>query len=139
MPVIVTVCGTFQLVLLNNRLAGETGPSATLLGERPMVTAFPPPPPGLLLSWTVNVAVPPFSVVTRPEVGVTVMPAGRLPGPWVKSLGGKGETGRAGLAPADAASSTQSPPRPVMLVEANTRAPASWPMRSIRTCPSPSG
>ena len=69
-PVSVTVWAVFQLAELNVRLAGETVPSAVLLDERPIVTfAF-----GCELSTTVKVAVPPASVVVRPDVGVIVKP-----------------------------------------------------------------
>ena len=67
----VTVCGTFQLAAVKVRLAGATVPSVVSLEVRPMVTSAV----GWVLSTTVKVAVPPASVVVRPEVGVTVMPA----------------------------------------------------------------
>ena len=56
------------------RLAGLTVPSVVSLELRPMVTSAV----GCDVSTTVNVAVPPASVVVRPEVGVTVMPAASL-------------------------------------------------------------
>src|SRR5437773_5829058 len=55
---------------VNSSEAGETVPSAGVLLERPMVTFAA----GTDLRATVNVAVPPASVVTRPETGVTVTP-----------------------------------------------------------------
>ena len=69
--VTVTVCGPFQSPGVKVRLTGETVPSPVSLEESPMVTSAV----GWLLSTTVNVAVPPASVVVRPEVGVTVIPA----------------------------------------------------------------
>src|SRR5436190_22027942 len=103
----------------------------------PMLTLLPP---GEASSFTVNVAVPQFSVVTRPEVGVTVIPAARLDGHCVSTLVENGLTGRANpFSWIDDASSTQSPPRPVMLVEANTRAFARLAIRLISTCPFPNG
>ena len=70
----VTVCGVFQFAGVNVRLAGLTAPSVTSLVLRPMVTSAV----GWVVSTTVNVAVPPASVVVRPDVGVTVMPAASL-------------------------------------------------------------
>ena len=67
-PVIVTVCATFQLAGVNVSVFVETVPSVASVV---MVTSAV----GSLLSTTSNVAVPPASVVTRPLVGVTVMPA----------------------------------------------------------------
>ena len=52
-------------------LAGATVPSARLLLETPIVTLAV----GWLFSATVNVAVPPASVVVTPAVGFTVTPA----------------------------------------------------------------
>ena len=69
-PVTVTVCGTFQLTFVKVRLAGLTVPSAALLELSAIVTSAV----GWLVSTTVNVAVPPASVV-GPEIGETVMPA----------------------------------------------------------------
>ena len=51
-------------------LATLTVPSVVSLELRPMVTS----PVGCELSTTVNVAVPPASVVVRPAVGLTMMP-----------------------------------------------------------------
>ena len=64
-PVTVTVCGAFQLAAVKVRLAGATVPSVVSLEDRPMVTSAV----GWVLSTTVKVAVPPASVVVRPEVG----------------------------------------------------------------------
>ncbi len=52
-------------------LAGATVPSVRSLLESPTVTFAV----GWLVSTMVNVAVPPASVVVRPEVGFTVIPA----------------------------------------------------------------
>ena len=73
-PVTVTVCAMFQLAVVNVRLGELTVPSVGSLELSPMVTSAV----GWLVSTTVNVAVPPASVVVRPEVGVTVMPAASL-------------------------------------------------------------
>ena len=70
-PVTVTVWAVFQLAAVKVRLAGEVVPSAVLLDERPIVTLAV----GWEFSLTVNVAVPPASVVLRPEVGLMVNPA----------------------------------------------------------------
>src|SRR3954447_21252808 len=67
-PVIVTVCGTFQFAAVNVRLDASTVPSAVLLEEMPMTTSAV----GATFSTTLKVAVPPASVVIRPEVGVIV-------------------------------------------------------------------
>src|SRR5438105_12463975 len=90
-PVMVTVCGLFQLVLLKKRKPGETVPSVVSLEERTKNTLFPPP--GLLVSTAVNVAVPPASVVTSPDVGLIVIPAARLEGHCVSTLVENGLTG----------------------------------------------
>src|ERR1051326_7534735 len=73
-PVTVTVRATFQLAAVNVRLAGETLPSAGLL----LGIGIPSFAVGWVWSRTGNVAVPPHSAVTRPAVGVTVMPATSL-------------------------------------------------------------
>ena len=70
-PVTVTIFGMFQLVGVNESAAGETAHSVVSLDE----TAINTLPVGWLLSTTVNVALPPASVVTSPDVGVTVIPA----------------------------------------------------------------
>jgi hypothetical protein len=70
-PVTVTVCGTFQLPAVNVTLVGDTMPSPASLELRPIVTFAV----GWVFSTMVNVAVPPDSVVTKPLVGLTVMPA----------------------------------------------------------------
>ena len=68
-PVTVTVWGISQLALVKVRLDGPTVPSVVSLELRPIVTSAI----GRDVSTTVNVAVPPASVVVRPLVGVTVM------------------------------------------------------------------
>ena len=74
MPVTVTVLATFQFAGVKVRLTGATVPSvASLLARGITTTAV-----GWLLSTTVKLAVPPASVVTRPAVGLTVMPAASL-------------------------------------------------------------
>src|SRR5262245_54440383 len=69
-PVTVTVCGTFQFPGVNIRLAGETVPSPVFELARGIVTF----PEGSVFSWTVKVAVVPFSLVW-PETSVTENPA----------------------------------------------------------------
>ena len=61
----------FQFAVVKVTLAGLTVPSTVLLELRPIVTSAV----GCDVRTTVKVAVPPASVVVRPEVGVTVMPA----------------------------------------------------------------
>ena len=73
-PVTVTVCAAFQFAGVNVRLDTDATPSAALLEDRPMVTLAV----GWLVSRTEKVAAPPASVVTRPAVGVTVIPATSL-------------------------------------------------------------
>ena len=80
----VTVWAVFQLAAVKVRLAGETVPSAVLPDERPIVTLAV----GCELSTTVKVAVPPASVVVRPDVGVTVSPAVSLSVLVTKTLAG---------------------------------------------------
>src|SRR5437667_94363 len=70
-PVTVTVCAAFQLAGVNVTEAGATVPSVRSLDESPIVTFAV----GWVRSTTVNVAVPPDSVVVRPEVGATAIPA----------------------------------------------------------------
>src|SRR5438093_1047893 len=70
-PVTVTIWAKFKLAAVKVRLEVETVPSAVLLEDRPRVTAAV----GWLVRTTLNVAVPPASVVVRPAVGVTVNPA----------------------------------------------------------------
>src|SRR5690348_2493162 len=120
----VTVCGVFQLLLLKVTPVGETVPSVMLLEDRPMLTVLPPP--GLVFSLMVNVAVPPFSVVTRPEVGETVTPAdASVPGHSASTFVENGLVARPPAArplseeEIDDASKTQSPPRPVRSSDAN--------------------
>ncbi len=69
-PVTVTVWATFQLTVVKVTLAGATVPSVRSLLVSPTVTFAV----GWVSRTTVNVAVPPASVVTRPEVGATVIP-----------------------------------------------------------------
>ena len=70
----VTVWAAFQFALVNVRLAVETVPSAVLL----LATGITTSAMGWLVRTTVKLALPPASVVTRPAVGVTVMPATSL-------------------------------------------------------------
>src|SRR5262249_40380078 len=60
--------------LVNVTLAGATVPSVRSLEDRPIVTLAA----GWLVSTTVNVAVPPASVVVSPDAGLTVIPAASL-------------------------------------------------------------
>ncbi len=69
-PVSVTVCATFQFAAVNTRLAGRAVPSAGFEDDSGIVTFAT----GCELSLTVNVAVPPASVVVRPATGFTVTP-----------------------------------------------------------------
>jgi hypothetical protein len=64
----------FQLTVVKVTLFGETLPSVGSLLESGIVTVAV----GCLFSTMVNVAVPPASVVVKPEVGVTVTPAASL-------------------------------------------------------------
>ena len=61
-PVTVTVCATFQFAVVKVRLAGLTVPSVVSLELSAIVTSAV----GWVLSTTVNVAVPPASVVVSP-------------------------------------------------------------------------
>ena len=70
-PVTVTLWATFQLAAVKVREAVERVPSVVSELLRPMVTSAV----GCELRTTEKEAVPPFSVVTSPAVGVTVMPA----------------------------------------------------------------
>ena len=70
-PVTVIVCGVFQLALVKVTLAALTVPSVGSFEIKPIVTSAV----GCEFSTTVKVAVPPASVVVKPDVGVTVMPA----------------------------------------------------------------
>ena len=67
----VTVRGVFQFAVVNVTLAGLTVPSDVLLELSAIVTSAV----GCEFSTIVKVAVPPPSVVVRPKVGLTVMPA----------------------------------------------------------------
>ena len=73
-PVRVTVCALFQFADVNVTDDGATVPSAVFELLNPIVTFAV----GWLVSTTVNVAVPPASVVVRPLVGLTVIPAASL-------------------------------------------------------------
>src|SRR5438309_1179677 len=73
-PVTVTVCGAFQLAAVNRREEGRAGQSRALLEATGMTTSAV----GWLFKTTENVARPAASLVTRPEVGVTGIPATSL-------------------------------------------------------------
>ena len=73
-PVTVTVCGTFQLAGVNVRLDWLIVPSVVSVELSAIVTSAA----GCDVRTIVYVAVPPASVVVRPEVGVTVMPVTSL-------------------------------------------------------------
>ena len=70
-PVTVTVCATFQLTVVKVRVDGLTVPSVTSFELRPIVTSAV----GCDRSTTAKVVVPAPSVVIRPVIGVTMMPA----------------------------------------------------------------
>jgi len=70
-PVMVMVCGTFQFTVVNVTLPALTVPSVVSVELSPIVTSAV----GWAFNTTVNVAVPPASVVTSPDVGTTVIPA----------------------------------------------------------------
>src|SRR2546429_4741933 len=70
-PLFGSVWGVFQLPAVKVRLEAETVPSAVLLLLSGIVTLAV----GWLVRTTVNVAAPPASVVTRPDEGLTVIPA----------------------------------------------------------------
>ena len=80
-PLTVTVWAVRALAGVKVRLFGETVPSVVSLLERATVTVAV----GTVLRATVKVAVPPASVVVRPEVGVTVKPCGFSPSSTVPS------------------------------------------------------
>ncbi|NQE38094.1 hypothetical protein E5S67_05878 [Microcoleus sp. IPMA8] len=65
-----TVWGVFQLAGVKVKLGLSTFPSVVLSDVTPRLTSAV----GWLFRTTVNVAVPPASVVVNPVVGVTVMP-----------------------------------------------------------------
>ena len=65
-----TACDTFQSALVKVSDTGAAVPSLASLDERVMTTSAS----GWVFSTTENVAVPPLSVVTRPAVGVTLIP-----------------------------------------------------------------
>src|SRR4051794_20969891 len=73
-PVMVTVWGVFQLAAVNVRNGGASLPSP----GRDEPTGSAPSADGRAVRTTVNVAVPPASVVTRPVVGDIVMPDASL-------------------------------------------------------------
>src|ERR1043166_9932 len=85
-PVTVAGWGTFQFAAVNVRPAGATRPSVGSALESPIETLAV----GWLVSTTVNDAVPPASVVTRPATGVTVMPATSLSGVVTATAAGAG-------------------------------------------------
>ena len=62
----------FQLAGVNVSDAGATVPSVVSLLDRAIITSAL----GWVSSTTVKSAVPPASVVIKPMIGVTVMPAG---------------------------------------------------------------
>src|SRR2546425_732432 len=70
-PVTVTVCAVFQFAEVNVSDAGATVPSVDRMGDRQGDTLAL----GGRRIIKENGAVPPPSVVVRPEVGATVMPA----------------------------------------------------------------
>src|SRR5580765_2671039 len=83
-PVTVTACATFQFAGVNVRLGGATVPSVrSLLATETTTFAT-----GWLVRTTLNAAVPPASVVVRPAVGVTLMPATSLSGLGTATSGG---------------------------------------------------
>ena len=69
-PVTVTVCGSSQLLAVKVSMSVDTVPSSVALLLTPITTFAV----GWVFNTTVNVAVPPDSVVVKPMVGVTVMP-----------------------------------------------------------------
>jgi len=69
--VTVTICGVFQFAGVNVTLVGETVPSLVSSDDRPIVTSAV----GWVFRTIVNVAQSPASVVTKPAVGFTVIPA----------------------------------------------------------------
>ena len=66
----VTPWGTFQLSSVNVSVIGETIPSVSSSEEISMITSAL----GRESSTTANIACPPDSVVTKPVLGVTVIP-----------------------------------------------------------------
>ena len=72
-PVTVTVCAVFQVPVVKVSAAGATVPSLVSLEVTAIVTSAV----GWALSTTVNVAVPPASVVL-PEIVLTVNPEASL-------------------------------------------------------------
>ena len=72
---------------------GETIPSAVLELPKSILTSAV----GWVLSVTLNVAVPPDSVVINPDAGLTVIPAGVPDGVGVGGTGVGAEIGDIGL------------------------------------------
>src|SRR5260221_3946209 len=73
-PVTVAVCATFQFAVVNVSEAGATVPSVRSFDDNPIVTLAV----GWVLRTTVNVAVPPASVVVKHEIVLNVNPATSL-------------------------------------------------------------
>ena len=73
-PVSVTVWAVSQLALVKVRLAGETETSVV----SPLLMGITTSAVGFVSSTTVNVSVVAASVVVRPLVGLTVIPATSL-------------------------------------------------------------
>ena len=84
-PVTVIVCGVNQSSGVNVSWLTETVPSSVLLEATSIVTSSL----GMPLSTTVNSAVAPDSVVTNPEVSVTVTPGGPETRTWASAAVGK--------------------------------------------------
>src|SRR5262245_56776083 len=70
-PCTLTTCGIDQSAAVNNRLAGAGTPSPAGEPESAIVTGAV----GAASRTTLNEALSPASLVTRPAVGVTTMPA----------------------------------------------------------------
>ena len=71
MPVTVTGCGAFQFNGVKTKEAGDTVPSVVSELDKSIVTVSV----GSEFRTTENVSLPPSSVVLRPDVGLTVIPA----------------------------------------------------------------
>ena len=82
-PVTVTVWGVWALADVNVSEVGLTAPSVVSLLVSGTVTSAV----GTVFSRTVNVAVPPASVVVSPPVGVTVKPGVSLSTMVTSTLG----------------------------------------------------
>src|SRR2546423_713933 len=82
-PVTVAVCGVFQLAGGKGRVGGSAGPLAGFrvvravggVGGGLLVGGGGEGAVGWLVRTMVKLAAPPASVVTKPDVGLTVMPA----------------------------------------------------------------